>query len=111
MRRYNSTKRERGRSGSHSDATGRPAALKPPAQLLKGNSQSHWVSAMRQAGRTFLEDGRSQHWEPCNREMCTCKEEQEIGCFEGIGGRKKRGRETREGEERKKADRAREEIR
>lgn len=111
MRRYNSTKREWGRNGSHSDAMGRAAALKPPAQLLKGNVRSRWVSMMRQTGRTFLEDGRSQHWETCNREMCTCKDEQEIGCFEGIRGRKQKGRETGEGEERKKADRGRKEIR
>lgn len=89
---------------------GTAATLKPPAQLLKGNV--HWVPMMRQTGRTFLEDGGSQHWEPCNRETCVhAKEEQEIGCFEGNRGRKLRGRETREEEERKKADGGRDEIR
>jgi len=91
---------------------GAAATLKPPAQLLKGNAQSHWVPVTRQTGRTFLEDRGSDHWEPCNRETCVCtKEEQEIGCFEGNRGRKLRGRETREGEERKKAGGGRDEIR
>lgn len=39
------------------------------------------------------------------------KEEQEISCFEGNRGRKLRGKETREEEERKKADGRRDEVR
>lgn len=58
------------------------------------------LGANEEADRQDVSRGwGSQHCKPCNRETCTGKEEQEIGCFEGNRGRKLKGRETSEGEE------------
>lgn len=59
---------------------------------------------MRQAGRMFLEKGGLSMGRHVMREQFHATEKQEIGCFEGNRGRKLTGRETSEGEERKKGE-------